>query len=156
MYFKNMILMADLSMHFDNATNKLSDIIRRLLELNSTLLSGNNAARVNFPFLNVHPGLTFLYQTNARKDKTFDHIAFFIDRDESSMPTSDDNAVAGQNGLNGYDYGVFDFIELFSQAIHGKDFISLTATQRNDLLKRAKADVSDNMPIWVRIPIPGA
>lgn len=154
-YFRNMIVMADLNMHFDNATNKLSDIIIRLHQLNSTLLTGANAARANFPFLDVHPDQQTLFNTNARKNQTFDHIAFFIDKKEKGLPTSEKNNTAGQNTLNGYDYGVFDYVELFSQAVHGKDFVSLTTTQRNDLLKRTKADVSDHMPIWVRIPIPG-
>jgi hypothetical protein len=156
MYFKNMIVMGDLNMHFDDATIKLSEIILRLHQLNSTLLSGTNAARANFPFLDVHPTQTNLVHTNARKNQTFDHIAFFIDKTETGLPLSDNNQAAGQNGLNGYDYGAFDFVELFSQVLHGTGFFSLTKSQRNDLLKRTKADVSDHMPIWVRLPIPGA
>jgi len=156
MYYKNMILMGDLNMDFDDPQTRMSDIILKLLQLNSTLLTGSNAARANFPFLDVHPGQTSLIGTNAGKDQTFDHIAFFIDKNETGLPTSDDNPQAGLSGLNGYDYGVFDFVELFSQVLHGTGFFSLSNTQRNDLLKRTKADVSDHMPIWVRIPIPGA
>jgi hypothetical protein len=156
MYYKNMILMGDLNMDFDDPQTRMSDIILKLLQLNSTLLTGSNAARANFPFLNVHPGQTSLIGTNAGKDQTFDHIAFFIDKHETGLPTSDKNMQAGLNGLNGYDYGVFDFVELFSQVLHGTGFFSLSKSQRNDLLKRTKADVSDHMPIWVRIPIPGA
>jgi hypothetical protein len=125
-------------------------------QLNSTLLSGTNAARANFPFLDVHPDQQSLFNTNARKDQTFDHIAFFIHKHETGLPTTDANQTAGQNGLNEYDYGVFDFVELFSQAVHGVSFLSLTASQRNDLLSRTKADVSHPMPIWVRLLIPGA
>jgi len=156
MYYKNMILMGDLNMDFDDPQTRMSDIILKLLQLNSTLLTGSNAARANFPFLDVHPGQTSLIGTNAGKDQTFDHIAFFNDKNETGLPTSDDNPQAGLSGLNGYDYGVFDFVELFSQVLHGTGFFSLSNTQRNDLLKRTKADVSDHMPIWVRIPIPGA
>ena len=155
MYFKNMIVMADLNMEFDNADNKYSDIIQRLHQLDSTLLTGQSAARANFPFLDVHPDERSLFRTNARKSETFDHIAFFIDRKEKALPLTDDNKAAGQDGSNSYDYGVFDFVELCSQAIHGTNFYLLTATKRKDLLRRAKADVSDHMPIWVRIAIPG-
>ena len=156
MYFKNIVLMGDLNMDFDNAATQLSDIIRHLHDLNSTLLTGASAARANFPFLDIHPSQTNLFSTNARKNQTFDHVAFFIDRDERGLPTTDDNTSAGQNGLNDYDYGVFDFVELFSQVLHGVSFGALTAPQRDSLLSRTKADVSDHMPIWVRIPIPGA
>ena len=162
MYSKNMIIMGDLKMHFDDAANKLSEIILRLHQLNSNLLSGPNAARANFPFLDVHPDQQSLFSTNARKNQTFDHVAFFIDRDEKGLPQTGSNATAGQAGqagqagLNSYDYGVFDFAELFAQSVRGVSFSALTASQRNDLLDRAKADVSDHMPIWVRIPIPGA
>lgn len=156
MYHRNMILMADLNMFFDNATNKLSDIIKRLHDLNSTLLSGSKAARANFPFLDLHPGMTNLFRTNARKNQTFDHIAFFINKNEKGLPTGDDNRIAGQTDVNGYDFGVFDFVDLFSNAIHGSNFGLLTPSRRKDLLKRTRSDVSDHMPIWVRIPIPGA
>ena len=155
MYFKNMIVMADLNMEFNNAENKYSDIIQKLHQLDSTLLTGQSAARANFPFLDVHPEERALFRTNARKNETFDHIAFFIDRKEKGLPKTDMNQVAGQNGANGYDYGVFDFVELCAQAIHGTSFYLLTAAKRKDLLRRAKADVSDHMPVWVRVPVPG-
>lgn len=156
MYFKNIIVMADLNMQFDNADNQYSDIVRRLIDLQSNLLTGQNAARVNFPFLDVHPTQTALFNTNARNSETFDHVAFFIDKNETGLPTVDANQQAGKKGLNGYDYGVFNFTELFSLAVHDTPFDELSKTQRNALLKNAEADVSDHMPIWVRLPIPGA
>jgi hypothetical protein len=156
MYFKNMIVLADLNMEFDNADNCFSDIVKLLNELESNLLTGQSAARVNFPFLDVHPGETMLFSTNARRNQTFDHVAFFIDKKEKGLPRTDANGTAGQKGPNGYDYGVFDFSELFAQSIHNKTFSQLTASQRKKLLSNTKADVSDHMPIWVRIPIPGA
>jgi hypothetical protein len=156
MYFKNMIVMGDLNMDFDDPQVRLSDITKTLLDLESNLLTGQTSARVNFPFLEPHPGNTQLFNTNARKSQTFDHVAFFIDRNEKGLPMTDDNQNAGTGALNDYDYGVFDFVELFAQSIHGKSFGELTASQRNELLSNTKADVSDHMPIWVRIPIPGA
>lgn len=156
MYYKNMILMGDLNMDFDSAQSRYSDIVQRLVDLQSNLLSGQNAARVNFPFLNVHPDQISLFNTNARRSETFDHIAFFIDKNETALPQDSDNSGAGSNGLNGYDYGVFDFSELFAQSIHGMSFSQLTKAKIDDVFKKSKADVSDHMPIWVRIPIPGA
>lgn len=156
MYFKNMVLMADLNMQFDNAGNKYSDIVKRLIDLQSNLLSGQTAARVNFPFLDVHPDHTGLFNTNARSTETFDHVALFIDQHETALPLTQTNTTAGNGGPNGYDYGVFNFTELFAQVLHDKPFDALTKSQRNSLLKNAKADVSDHMPTWVRLPIPGA
>jgi len=156
LYFQNLILMGDLNMDFESAESRYSDIVRHLIELQSNLLTGQNAARVNFPFLNVHPNETTLYHTNARRDETFDHIAFFIDKHEQGLPFDGDNATARKNGPNGYDYGVFDFSELMAQAVHDKPFNQLSKSQISGLYARAKADVSDHMPIWVRIPVPGA
>lgn len=155
MYFKNMIVMGDLNMDFDDPEVRLSDITKLLLDLESNLLTGQTAARVNFPFLEPHPGQAHLFNTNARKNQTFDHVAFFVDKHETGLPLSDQNQNAGGD-LNDFDYGVFDFVELFAQSVHNKGFSELTATQRNKLLSDTKADVSDHMPIWVRIPIPGA
>ncbi len=156
MYFRNMIVMADLNMEFERPDVRRSEIIKYLIELDSKLLTRRDAARANFPFLDVHPDHEALFRTNARRDQSFDHVAFFIDRKERHLPTVNQNVCAGQQGLNGYDYGVFDFMELFSRAIYDTSFHLLSRTQQNDLYSRAKADVSDHMPIWVRIPIPGA
>jgi hypothetical protein len=156
MYYKNMILMGDLNMDFVSPDSRYSDIVKLLIELNSNLLTGQSAARVNFPFLDVHQGQTSLFNTNARKDETFDHVAFFIDKHEAGLPLDTQNQRAGQAGPNDYDYGVFDFSELFAQAIHGKSFFQLNKTQIKSIYSKSKADVSDHMPIWVRIPIPGS
>lgn len=155
MYFKNMILMGDLNMEFDNAENKYSDIMQRLHQLDSSLLTGQSAARANFPFLDVHPNERALFNTNARKNQTFDHIAFFIDKKEKGLPFDDFNHDAGQGGIDGYDYGVFDFVELCADSIYETSFHLLTPSRRKTLLRNVKADISDHMPIWVRVPIPG-
>lgn len=156
MYYKNIILMGDLNMDFGSPDSRYSDIVRLLIELNSNLLTGQSAARVNFPFLNVHPDQTSLFSTNARRDETFDHVAFFIDKNETGLPLDDQNQQAGRGGSNDYDYGLFDFPELFAQAIYGKSFLQLDKTQIKSIYSKGKADVSDHVPIWVRIPIPGS
>ncbi len=130
MYYKNIVLLADLNMEFDNSEIRLSEIIKRLIELESTLLKGKDAARVNFPFLDVHPEKKSLFYTNARKNQTFDHIALFIAKNEKHLPKSFENQKAGTGGSNAYDYGVFDFTELFSQATHNSTFESLTKTEQ--------------------------
>ncbi len=156
MYYKNMILFGDLNMDFESPESRYSDIVKLLIELNSNLLTGDSASRVNFPFLDIHPDQNMLFNTNARKSESFDHVAFFIDKDETGLPHEDHNRQAGQLGLNGFDYGVFDFPELFAQAIYGKSFYQLSKSQINKIFSSSKADVSDHMPIWVRIPVPGS
>ena len=75
---------------------------------------------------------------------------------DTNWPLSDANRAAGQNGPDGYDYGVFKFTELFSQALHGKSFADLTKSKRDQIIKQCEYDVSDHMPAWFRLPIPGA
>lgn len=149
-------MLGDLNLDLKNPQSKLSDVIRRLHDIENEELAGKAATRVNFPFLEVHPKQQQLLTTNARKSETFDHIAFFIDEHEKNLPTTDRNLAAGTNTVNSYSYGVFDFVELFSQAVHKKPFDELKKTQRSSLLRRANKDISDHMPIWVRLPIPGA
>ena len=87
----------------------------------------NDGKRGQYPFFqNVHPDQVSLFNTNARKNETFDHVAFFIDKNEAGLPLDTKNQQAGQSGPNGYDYGVFDFSELFAQAIHGKSFFEFS------------------------------
>ncbi|MEM7431617.1 MAG: hypothetical protein AAF351_06720 [Pseudomonadota bacterium] len=160
MYFKNMIILADLNMMFNNADTQLSDIIKKIHDLGSHFFADDGDVRVNFPFLDVHPDETQLFNTNARSNQTFDHVAFFVDPDEHNLPLESANRNAGKtNGvedLNAYNYGVFNFVELASETLHGTNYFSLTDDQQDSLISRINDDVSDHMPIWARIPIPGA
>ena len=80
-------------------------------------------------------------------------MALFTFDDE--LPTPDSNQRAGSTP-DGYDYGVFNFAELFARALHGKAFADLTAVQRDSIIEKGEFDVSDHMPAWIRLPIPGA
>jgi hypothetical protein len=153
-FHPNMILLGDLNFDFDRGRerNLIEDSLR---QLNNNQLSARDASRVNFPFAFVHPGRPGPFRTNARGDETFDHIAFFVDPDEPRLPRTTDNARAGQS-LDGFDYGVIDFVELFAEALHGADFNSLTGSQQDALFESCEDQVSDHMPIWTRLPIPGA
>ena len=53
-----------------------------------------------------------------------------------------------------FDYGVFDFVNLFSEALHGKAFAKLSAAERKTLVARFEHKVSDHMPLWLRLPLP--
>ena len=68
------------------------------------------AAELNFPLLDVHPKQEEVFRTAARLKDTYDQIALLI-RD-SRLPDYGQNKIAGQEP-DAYDYGVFNFVELF-------------------------------------------
>ena len=155
LYHRNMILMADLNMEFDDVKTQRTTIDNRIRVLNKGRLSAAKAALVNFPYLSAHPQKG-LMTTNARKTQTYDHIAFFISPSEKNLPRVPENQNAGKS-VDGYDYGVVDFASLFAEVRFGDSNVeNLTNRQATQLYKACKDDVSDHMPIWVRLPIPGA
>jgi hypothetical protein len=93
-----------------------------------------------------------VFRTNARLSETFDQIAI-VYRDER-LPSPEENATAGATP-DGYDYGVFNFVDLFAQALHGKDSGELTQAERKGLFAKFEHDLSDHMPVWIRLAVPG-
>lgn len=89
-------------------------------------------------------------QTNARLSETFDHVGFFS-RDVRLKLLKNEDAGKSERGP---DFGVFDFVNLFSEALHGKPFEKLAEEQQKVLIKRFEHNVSDHMPLWFRIPLP--
>ncbi len=130
----------------------LAEIDARLKKLNTGALKSKKAAKVNFPLLTPHPVHGEL-RTTARMKQTYDQIGIFAQDDNWPMP--DANDTAGQLGPDRYDYGVFKFTELFAQALHGKGFLDLTKIQRRQIVHRCEHDVSDHLPAWFRLPVPG-
>ena len=57
---------------------------------------------------------------------------------------------------DGYDYGVFKLTDLFARALHGCGFTELSKKHRDGIISRTQDDVSDHMPAWIRLPVPGA
>ena len=43
---------------------------------------------------------------------------------------------------------------LFAEALHGKPLAQLSKSQRSNLFRKFEHDLSDHMPIWVRLPKP--
>ena len=50
--------------------------------------------------------------------------------------------------------GVFNFVELFSRALHNKDYWGLTKKQRKALIGKFEHNFTDHIPIWIRLPKP--
>ena len=137
-----------MNLDFDNPDTDRARIEAHLKEFNDGL---GEEVNVYLPFLDPHPGEQAPYRTNARLTETFDQIGLFSH--DRRLPTFRDNAIMGQN-LQGPDYGVFEFVNLFSEALLQKPFDSLSSTERQDLIARFEHKVSDHMPLWIRLPLP--
>lgn len=133
-----MILMGDLNLDFSSNNDRRRAAIEEVIvDLNKNRTK--DEARVNFPFLDKHPAQPEAFTTNARKNETFDQIAWF-GRDDR-FPRGRHNNLAGTLSPDDFDYGMFDFVRLFSDA-------GLPDVDRFEF------DLSDHMPIWVRLPLP--
>jgi hypothetical protein len=59
----------------------------------------------------------------------------------------------GEN-RTGPDYGVFNFVELFAEALHGKTFEALSVSEQAALRAKFEHKLSDHIPLWLRRPMP--
>ena len=153
LFYKNIVLLGDCNLEFSKAKIKRDQIEAQLKKLNNEVLTSKKAAKVNFPLLDPHPKIGYI-KTNLRKNQTYDQIAIYAR--EKWLPNSDMNKVAGQLGPDKYDYGVIDLRNLLSQALFNKDFKDLTSNQTKKVYDGAEHEISDHLPIWFRLPIPGA
>lgn len=137
---KSYILMADLNLDFKSNLDKrreaFADYITSINE------EKRLRAKVNFPFLDGG------FFTNARRNETYDHIAWVTT--DTRLPRGRHNDQAGAHGPDEFDYGMFDYVQAFSDAGPGA-----TADGSPDY-DRYTHDFTDHMPIWVRLPVPHA
>jgi len=147
-YYPNFILMGDLNLDFDDPDKDKKRLEKDIKALNKVSHKG---VSVNFPFLDIHPKQSEIFRTNARMSQTFDQIGLFS-RDVR-FPTYLDNVKMGEKPV-GPDYGVFNFSELFSEALEVKPFAALSKDQQQSLFERFEHKVSDHMPLWLRLPMP--
>ena len=147
-YYRDFLLMGDLNLNFDNPEKDRPELEAQLKTFNGR---SGDAVNVNFPFLDTHPTRTEPFRTNARMTETFDQLGLFSHDDR--LPTFDQNATMGTNP-RGPDYGVFEFVRLFSDALLGKPVDSLAGSERSDFFARFEHKVSDHMPLWMRLPLP--
>lgn len=152
MYHQNILMMGDCNLEFEDLNVKRQEIDDRLKKLNETKLKSKKAAKVNFPLLTEHPTRGEL-KTSARKQKTYDQIAIFTH--DKKLPTYEANKDAGKTGDDGYDYGVFDFTSLVGQALYDKAFKLLSPSEKDYIFQRIKQEISDHLPAWIRLPVPG-
>lgn len=147
-YYPNFILAGDLNLDFDNPESDRGRIERAIKDFNGETPGDVN---VNFPFLDPHPGLGEPFHTNARLNQTFDQIGLFA-RDRR-LPDHAGHARMG-NDPRGPDYGVFNFVELFREALDAPPVESMSSDERRRFFSRFEHKVSDHMPLWLRLPLP--
>ncbi len=165
---ENVLLLGDLNFDFDNPEADLSRIQQRYRQLGGFDTAAGKQVFVSFPFIVGHPRPkqnhppNELFRTNIRLNQTFDQIGIFS-RDKrlrQYIETTPDATHRTEHlwGVlaTGPDYGVFNFTDLFCQALKGKPYADLPRTERAALLKRYEHKVSDHMPIWFRAPLPTA
>lgn len=147
-YYDNFLLLGDLNLNFDNPERDIQNITQYLKDFDAK--SGDQFS-VNFPFLDPHPSQNDVWRTNARKSETFDQIGFFFN--DSRMPDYRQNDVAG-TVENGFDYKIFDFVELFAVATQGKTVAQMSKEELKAFFPKFEHKVSDHMPAWVQLPLP--
>ena len=145
-YQPNLILFGDLNLDLERVDTRRAAIEAFLKGINSRQTS--DKAKINLPFLDPHPDANgAVFRTNARRNQTFDQIAI-IARDKR-LPPPHQNAHAGQKGADKFDFGMFDFVRLFLDAVP-----SATKPSGKPNYTLFEYDVSDHMPIWIRLQKP--
>lgn len=152
-YYKNFLLLGDLNLNFDNPERDRAHIERYLKSFQTRT---GDEVRVLFPFLDVHPQQKEVFRTNARLSETFDQIGLFYK--PKDLPAHLRSTKMGRDTILGPDYGMVNFVELFSDAVRGKPYIrepkdAAAKKEQREFLARFEHRVSDHMPIWVRIPL---
>lgn len=150
LYHPNILLLGDCNLDFDSVSLMREDIDGFLKGLNRSVLKSKKAADANFPLLSMHPKHGVI-KTALRQKQTYDQIGLFSN--DSRLPKSGDNDTAG-DVAGGYDYGVFNIANLIAQALYGKDIDQVTSSQQAVIYKKAEYDISDHMPVWMRLKLP--
>jgi hypothetical protein len=145
-YAENIFLFGDLNLDFEEVDVRRRAIEKFIVDLNTRQLRGS-PVKVNFPFLDDHPAFGTVFRTNARQDQTYDQIALFAE--DRRLPPPQLNRHAGGTAGHGFNFGMFDFVRLFFDT-----FPALLNLSKRKRYSKFEHDVSDHMPIWIRLPIP--
>jgi len=151
----NFILLGDLNLNFDKPQKDRDRIEKRIRLLNKEAFGDAEQRRIYFPLIDGDAKSGKAIRTNARQNQTFDQIAFFLGSQEKRLPNDKWRTLAAENQPDGFNYGVFNFTDLFARALMGEAYTRLTKAEKKALGKKFEHSVSDHMPIWVRIPRPG-
>lgn len=156
-YHPNFMLLGDLNLDFNNPAKDRATVEKSMKNYNK---EGNletdpkKRVNINFPFLDIHQGETDVYRTNARGSETFDQIGLFFRDSNTEWPTYNKNDTMGGSEI-GPDYGVFNFVELFHEALGvATPLNNMSTAEKKAFFGRFEHKVSDHMPIWFRLPLP--
>ena len=115
-------------------------INRNIRNLNQKVLGCSATRRIYFPFLDKHPRFDKSLRTNARANQTFDHFGFFNGAYVENLPNDQLRKRISSTKRNwnpdSYEYGVFDFTELFAQALKNKSYFRLSRSGKSRLGKK--------------------
>ena len=150
----NFILLGDLNLNFDQPRKDHTRIAEFIRSLNAKVFKRAEARRIYFPFIDPHPATGRVLRSNARQNQTFDQIAFLRGKNQAGIPNDRWRDSMG-TGPDGFDYGVFNFVDLFATVLKGRKYLGLSKADKDELNPHFQHSVSDHMPIWVRIPRPG-
>jgi len=149
MYYPNLLLMGDCNLDFRRPEVERPKIDAFLKSLNEKALGKKGDAEINFPFLDVHPGREKHFATNARQGETYDQVAIVFH--DPWLPSHKQNEAAGKTP-DGYDYGVFNFMDAIANALCGCSFKELDTDEQKELIYKTQFTLSDHLPIWIRLP----
>ncbi len=164
----SVVLFGDLNLDFDKPDKDFQRIHKAVSDINKEL--GSKEVVMSFPFMFPHPNLPQgsveksgqVIRTNVLLNQTYDQIGV-VSTDDRLKKRLETTATAGTKktvwGLapEGPDYGVFNFSQLFSEALNGKKIEQLDRKkggERAQFVNRYEFRVSDHMPIWMRVPLP--
>lgn len=149
--FPNFVLLGDLNLDFNDPEKDRARITQHMKSFNRIMQEKDSPININFPFLDVHPTQSDVFRTNARLSETFDHIGLFSH--DLRLPQCHNNDRMGQKEP-GPDYGMFNFVQLFSDALNDQALHELERNEKKAFYRKFEHEVSDHMPIWIRIPLP--
>ena len=164
-YHPNFVLLGDLNLDFDNPNTDRARIeeVMKTYDKDGKEVTASKRINVNFPFLDPHPTEVAKnpdnpapFRTNVRDGETFDHVGFFSKN--GSLPTYIENLTMGNDAV-GPDFGMFNFTQLFYDVLKDElglqnDLPDLTTAEKRTFFGLFEHNVSDHMPIWVRLPLP--
>ncbi len=160
----NIVLFGDLNLVFQNPDRDRVRITHNVRQAAKRV--GLKKLNAVLPFLFPHPNTQqrheptgTVFRTNVKLNQTFDQLGAFyndprLDLAATGVDRHHNPQVWGAPG--GPDYGVFNFTELFSQALKKKSYHELSKEDARGLVRRYDFRVSDHLPIWIRLPLPVA
>jgi hypothetical protein len=152
MYYPNILLMGDCNLDFHNPKIERPKIDAFLKSLNKKVLDKEGEAEINFPFLDAHPGNEKVFATNACQGQTYDQVAILFH--DPWLPDYKQNQTAG-TVPDGYDYGVFNFMDAIAHSLCGTSFKELGIEKQTELISKTQHTLTDHLPIWIRLPLLG-